>query len=290
MSGRGWCIPALLLLAILLLSQPAAAFYNWRGEQAELELRGVTRFYATQQQNPSPNLIYQQENETHWAALARLLVDGRLGSHFTLTGNLLEAAGSVVAESLTPAFDTQRSSALYQSQHDTGNVRAFLVVDSLAGQWTTSHLDLTVGRQPVNLATTFYFAPNDFFAPFAAQEVYRVYKPGVDAARAEIRLGNLSQLTLLGGEPLPGYLGRSYSGIGASYEFTPLVSGQLLLLANLSDHSQLLSGNLVYSLSDESELVATFNLPRGDEPSGLTLNSEYGSLPRSLLIEYRLFF
>jgi len=82
-------------------------------------------------------------------------------------------------------------------------------------RWSAGRFDARVGRQPVNLATTFYFTPNDFFAPYAAQAFFRVYKPGVDAARAELRLNELSTVSLisvLGYEPDPdsdtGWSGR----------------------------------------------------------------------------------
>jgi hypothetical protein len=48
------------------------------------------------------------------------------------------------------------------------------------------------------LASTYYFSPNDFFAPFTADTFYREYKAGVDAVRLDINLGTLSQLTLIG--------------------------------------------------------------------------------------------
>ena len=72
----------------------------------------------------------------------------------------------------------------YQTQADRLNI-------SMSNE--TIHLKL--GRQAVNLATTFYFSPNDFFAPFSLQTFNRDYKTGVDALYAEMRLGELSQVT-----------------------------------------------------------------------------------------------
>ncbi|NOR71015.1 MAG: hypothetical protein GQ532_15185, partial [Methylomarinum sp.] len=48
-----------------------------------------------------------------------------------------------------------------------------------------------------NLASTFYFTPNDFFAPFAAQTFFRQYKSGVDAARLDWQWSEFSQLSLM---------------------------------------------------------------------------------------------
>lgn len=58
--------------------------------------------------------------------------------------------------------------------------------------------DVTIGRQPINLATSAFFTPNDFFAPFSAETFFRLYKPGVDAARLDIQFGELSGATLVG--------------------------------------------------------------------------------------------
>jgi hypothetical protein len=270
---------------------------------------------------------------------------------------------------------------------------------------------MTIGRQPINLASTFYFSPNDFFEPFAAQTFYRAYKGGVDAFRTEISLQNLFQMTLLavlsydyhettdswrnspdwsetsllarltrnidlfewsilagtvnnyaiaGGslqgelfnwlgiraeghcgrpetamqdeycriaagiehfhdnnifwrieylynssgfssietasrrlqmsQPTNRYLGRHYSALGVSYEFTPLLTGSSLAMINLSDDSHLVSVNFVYSASDESEISATCTLTGGDKPDLQQLGSEFGSQPNSLSLVYRVYF
>ncbi|MCW8887717.1 MAG: hypothetical protein OQK25_01495, partial [Gammaproteobacteria bacterium] len=71
-------------------------------------------------------------------------------------------------------------------------------VDSLYLEYHTSKLNLKMGRQPINLATTYFFTPNDFFAPFAATASYRVYKAGVDGIRADYSWDELSQISYIG--------------------------------------------------------------------------------------------
>jgi len=125
-----------------------------------------------------------------------------IGSNWHLELNALQLVRSITEEAVVQrsgvSLSVERSGALTWLQHSSGNSEGRFVVDSVSASLSTVHADFTIGRQPINLATTFYFTPNDFFAPFAAQEFFRVYKPGVDAARAEIRLGNLSQLSLIG--------------------------------------------------------------------------------------------
>jgi len=68
-----------------------------------------------------------------------------------------------------------------------------------------AHLDLeagrvtaSLGRFPVNYAVTSIFTPNDFFAPFSATAINKVYKPGVDAIRVGVSLGALSSIEVVG--------------------------------------------------------------------------------------------
>lgn len=56
-------------------------------------------------------------------------------------------------------------------------------VDQLNLRWQGERSSAVLGRQPLNLAQSFYFSPLDFFAPFSATETYRDFRPGVDALR-----------------------------------------------------------------------------------------------------------
>ncbi|MCF6235107.1 MAG: hypothetical protein L3J70_01815 [Gammaproteobacteria bacterium] len=86
------------------------------------------------------------------------------------------------------------------------------------------------------------------------------------------------------------YLGRYYSALGGSYDITPLLSGQAVIISNFEDDSALISLNAIYSLSDESELVINLGIPLGDKPINGLLSSELGSYPVSINVEARLFF
>jgi len=135
------------------------------------------------------------------AAIGRLLVDGWKGDAFAFELNLYEAYnGSSAPFNLAGLArrDVERSSALEWSQVDQDKTEALMAIDRLNARLSSGRVDFTIGRQAINLATTYLFSPNDFFAPFTAQTFYRVYKSGVDSARMEVRLGELSQLTLVG--------------------------------------------------------------------------------------------
>ncbi len=367
-----------------------------------LELNGFVDLAAGQSTYPADNTLYTARDRQLLAASGRLLAEGG-GAEFHFSANLLEEVGIKPPLAVTLAAqlpkEAERSALLTWEQHDSAWSRAALSADLLQLQYRGSSVDLLLGRQPISLATTFYFVPNDFFAPFAAETFFRTYKPGVDAFRADLRLASLSQLTLLGvlaydrdpdsangwsrspnwsrtaflarytrewagcgwtllggtvrdrtvvGGALQGelrdwlgirieghyaraevdgltngggltvglehryannfnwrleyfyngypaqnevaYEAHNYLALGAGWEFTPLLTGGLVLLAGLDDASQLLAGNLLYSLSDETELAMTGYISRGERPTGLELGSEFGRQPRQLLLEYRLYF
>jgi hypothetical protein len=86
------------------------------------------------------------------------------------------------------------------------------------------------------------------------------------------------------------YLGRNYTALGIGYEFTPLLNAEMLTIANLIDHSYLLSFNAIYSLSDEAELATNLGVPIGKKPEGNEIKSEFGLYPYTVSIEVRCYF
>ncbi|HAK60018.1 MAG TPA: hypothetical protein DCO77_06485 [Nitrospiraceae bacterium] len=186
------------LIAIISASL-AHAFYEWQEEESHLELRGLVRAFGAVFKNPEEQFFYEKEWEKGLGAFARLIMLAQAGENLGFEFNAYQTylSSSLVSGLGTTgvAFDVERSGALEWNLINGKYVH--LAIDRLSARWSRDRVDITLGRQPVNLATTYYFTPNDFFAPFAAQSFYRVYKPGVDAARAEVRLGDLSQLSLV---------------------------------------------------------------------------------------------
>ena len=81
------------------------------------------------------------------------------------------------------------------------------------------------------------------------------------------------------------YLARRYAALGAGYEFTPLLRGEVLGIANLVDGSRLLSLYAVCSLADAAELALNVGPPFGDEPDAGGVRSEFGLFPRAATLE-----
>ena len=189
-----------LALLLIFISSPSAAFYERQGDESAIDIRGMLQVYGLAYRNPRDAMLYKDSGRSGIAGIGRLIVKVQSGGDLTLEANayqtyIPEGISTGGAGTNLNIPEVERSSALERSLSDDNYVHA--AVDRLNLRWSRDRWDIIIGRQPINLATTFYFSPNDFFAPFAAQTFYRVYKPGVDALRAEVRLGALSQLSLI---------------------------------------------------------------------------------------------
>lgn len=360
--------------------------------------------------NPDAPLFYNERDIAGVAGSGRLMIDSSFAEQLSFELHAVQGYAPIELQTggsnLASLRDVERSDLLDWSFN---NRQAHLLVDRVNLQYSSDKISLKIGRQPVNLAATYYFTPNDFFAPFAAQTFFRAYKPGVDALRANIQLAELSQLSfisvlgynmdagsdngwsidpltsrnsylgrvstvfgdfelaILGGvvkkdrvlgidfqgelfewlgvrgeghtrwpdSPLlrnttefalglehrwensftirleqfyhgagavsattynpaalngGGYLARHYTAVGASYEFSPLLTGDATAIHNWVDHSSLLALYSAYSISDESELAISATIPMGRKPAGPVIQSEFGMFPYSLNVEARIYF
>ena len=71
-------------------------------------------------------------------------------------------------------------------------------LDRLEVSWSpTTAFELTAGRQVVSWATTLFLTPTDPFSPFSPADPFRVFRAGVDAVRARVYPGPLSELDLV---------------------------------------------------------------------------------------------
>lgn len=198
----------LLLVAALLVPARGEAFYeSYEGDQA-YELTGNLRVNAGGGRLPPIGDVPESFYDRDLSLAGGIL---RLIGNFTFSGTVAVEAhvfqlvsGASTANLLGAGADgfsfseAGRTAALTWRWYDRDGTRAELAVDRLNLRLDLFPVVLTIGRQPVNLATTYYFTPNDFFQSFSATTFFRVYKPGVDAARAEVQLGEFTQLTLVG--------------------------------------------------------------------------------------------
>ena len=186
---------------MLLHLAPAAAFYQFDGEDSSLSAKGSIRAMGVVSRNPDDPILYKEKSDSMGGGMVRLNLEGVWGGWLALELNgyalgLHNSAGAknVSTVTLQPA---ERSPSLERGIWENEKSKGEAALDWANVRLTLGAFDLKIGRQPVNLASALYFTPNDFFAPFEAETFYRVYKAGVDAARLEASLGGLTQLTLL---------------------------------------------------------------------------------------------
>jgi hypothetical protein len=90
-------------------------------------------------------------------------------------------------------------------------------------------------------------------------------------------------------------MSRNLVGLSAQYQFTPLVVGQLGTIASLSDGSIQFQPLTTISLSNEMDLLIGAIIGIGPKPkinNGVALNieSEFGTLPDTLFLEWKWYF
>lgn len=193
----------IILIGIIFIVYPlhqAFAFYEWSGEKGSANIRGFAQLTGIANKNPAGYPLSKNDTDESGGGVVRLLALAQIGDRIGIDFNAYQTYMSTTAD-LSQSFyqtDVERSPAVEWSFKDDPHEKSHLAIDRLSIRMTFDRTDITLGRQPVNLATCFYFTPNDFFAPFSANTFYRVYKPGVDAVKAEVRIAELSQLSLIG--------------------------------------------------------------------------------------------
>ncbi|HSB21296.1 MAG TPA: hypothetical protein VLD85_14910 [Anaeromyxobacteraceae bacterium] len=189
-------------LAALLVAGRAAALVGEAGDplQVVASARTVT---AVTVNHDSP-LMLSPDGTVHssdglGAALLRLQVVARPGAGLSGDLHLVEAvsfstagaAGALIA----PPPARYRLLGAGVAQAHGPSTTADLLVDRAAVTWRGAGASLTLGRQPITFGKAHFWNALDLFSPFAATAFDRDYKPGVDAARLDVALGEASGLT-----------------------------------------------------------------------------------------------
>jgi hypothetical protein len=207
----------LLLLLLISYTSVSFAFYEWQGKQVYVEARALIRGFASTYQYPESNTLSADTTSSGMGAISRIIVDGGIGERWNVEFNAYQTYISydLLNTQLNTGLPlTVERSALFE-QRFNNNDFVHLALDRFALRWRYEDLNITIGRQAINLANTFYFTPNDFFSPFVAQSFFRVYKSGVDALRAELSVNEFSQLSLIS---VLGYKTKTDSDTGWSHK------------------------------------------------------------------------
>lgn len=210
-----------LVLALLLslLAQPpcALAFGTFEKGKVSGEAVGNVRLLGAYLHFPDAPLLFPKEDDGLFAAVARLILEMQLGGRLRFDGHVFAefthspggGMGGVFATA--GSFESSyRNKVLSWSFWPDAGLQGKLGVDRFSFNLELDRVTLTLGRFPVNYSVTSIFTPNDFFAPFSAAAINKVYKPGVDALRLNVAAGELSSIELLailgaGRDGVPGW-------------------------------------------------------------------------------------
>lgn len=144
--------------------------------------------------------LYPTGDDGIAAGVLRMIVDQELGAHLEYEMNVFGDLSRLPAGGgLGGAFQTAGATqSVYRSPHlswsywQNGAIRGTAGLDRFALRAHGGRFNFALGRFPVNYSVTNFFTPNDFFAPFSATAINRIYKPGVDAAQFSVGIGPLS--------------------------------------------------------------------------------------------------
>lgn len=203
------------LLGALLVAGPAGRARAIGGAakgDLSIQATGSVRLLAGYLHFPDEPVVFAAGDDGLAAAVGRVILDGGLARDVSyevhgytdlsrlpalgLGGASLSGGGAFATVS---SFDTPyRTPYLAWGYWRSGSVTGQLGVDRLNVKVRRGRLSLSAGRFPINHSVTQLFTPNDFFAPFSATTINRIYKPGVDALRLGVSLGELATLEVAG--------------------------------------------------------------------------------------------
>ena len=185
-AGSRWLWPKLLPL-LWVLTAPCL-------QARDLDWGGSIRSYLFLRERPVPGARRDSE-------LAIL----RLTSNLELTRRV-RVESHAILNFLSPPLSTSADLAdspatlyLPMERHlvNRPEGRLLAAFDRLNLELEFDPLDVIVGRQALTWGVSYFWPALDLFAPFAPQRLDRDYKPGIDAVRGVLRLGQFSELEVV---------------------------------------------------------------------------------------------
>ncbi|MFO7562517.1 MAG: hypothetical protein R6X02_07725, partial [Enhygromyxa sp.] len=130
--------------------------------------------------------LFPEGDDALLVTVGRILVEADAGKHVHFSFNGFgELARSPLAGGLQGSFasagstrSAYRTRYLSWSYWESGAILGQLGVDRASMRLSFDSVNLDIGRFPITYSVTGMFTTNDFFAPFSATAVNRIYKPG----------------------------------------------------------------------------------------------------------------
>ncbi|MEM6989910.1 MAG: hypothetical protein AAF721_05420 [Myxococcota bacterium] len=150
--------------------------------------------------------LFPDGDDALLASVFRVIAKRDVGKHFGVELNyFLDLSRSPGGGAAAGAFTTAGSAgSVYRSPYlqyrfwQDGSMSGSFGADRFVFDAHAGPIDIAVGRFPVTYTVAGLFTPNDFFAPFSASAVNRIYKPGVDAVRVGSAIGMHSSVEVVG--------------------------------------------------------------------------------------------
>lgn len=182
-----------LILFITVVPTNAFSFYDESTKLGETEIRGFLSAGIVTTDNPE---FYNHDRDRIQNLTARLLIDNYFNENLSLEFNGL-VNYNLNTFGRTDSVTKYKSLELEDSNDRGGYKSTYALVDRLNLNYSHKNYNFKIGRAPQNLTILYYFRPNDFFEPFSENTFFRDFKEGVDSARLQYKITNLSELTLL---------------------------------------------------------------------------------------------
>ena len=204
-----------LALFCLVFPAPARALVGDSDEAFGLDgsIRNISG--AIDNYNPSPFWLPTNEADAFSQSILRLTAMGAPARWFSYelhavqTLDYSSGGASSGAFSLVPGVTRFRALDATWTPDNSGQVTATTLLDRFAVKFSPDWGDITIGRQAITFGKAFFWNPLDVFLAFDPLQFDREYKPGVDALRIDLPLGDFSGFTLVGA------LGREITPTGS---------------------------------------------------------------------------
>ena len=187
-NPRPWPAASTLALAIALLGPAASA------SAQQWSLGGDVRAYQFLRVDDRDTGRRDAE-----LGIGRLKLDGRFPESLSTEAHgvvaVVSPSGPVATRIVSGT--TRRFLELQHTFSSDDDVSVTLEADRLNVRWEHAAVRLVTGRQAITWGVNYFWPVLDLFAPFAPERIDREYKPGVDAARATVAIGALSQLDIV---------------------------------------------------------------------------------------------
>ena len=209
---RARCALLALVVAGLAPAVVRADIWTWDGETSELEVRNFYKSMATglrlplglaeALEAPAYGALWTHTTRTWGHLVLRKRLELQAGWQLgALISSDRAFAGGTVPGSTVPLADAPTARRRLVDFDPVlltrGGLSLYHDLDLLAIKVSTSHADVTVGRQVLSWGSGRLWNPTDLLSPFAPTDVDREVRRGVDAVRVSIPLAATAQLEVL---------------------------------------------------------------------------------------------